>query len=140
MVTRVQRHSKRFVYYQPNDKDLKDKVGDCQVRALSKALNMTWLEVFDLTIPICRELQTYTIFACDLQKTKSAMEKLGFTYTGVSNKRGATRPTVDSFAKEHPTGTYILKVANHVVACVDGKYYDTWDSGDCSMYGYYTKG
>lgn len=139
MNTRVEKHSKRFVYYQPNYKDLKDKVGDCQIRALSKALGLTWLEVFDLTIPICRELQTYTIFACDLNKTKSAMESLGFTYTGVSNKRGTTRPTVDSFAKDHPVGTYILKVANHVVACVDGQYFDTWDSGHCSLYGYYKK-
>ena len=22
---------------------------------------------------------------------------------------------------------------------VDGMYYDTWDCGDCSLYGYYTK-
>ncbi len=47
---------KRFVYYQPNKKDLKDKVGDCQVRALSKALGLSWVEAFDITIPICREL------------------------------------------------------------------------------------
>ena len=129
--------AKRFVYFQPNKKDLKDKVGDCQVRALSKALGLTWVEAFDLTIPICRELQTYTIFDCDLSKTKDAMSRLGFEYTGVSNKRGTTRPTIDSFAKTHKTGVYICKVAHHVVAVVDGKYYDTWDSGDCSMYGYY---
>lgn len=40
-----------FKYYQPNDKDLKDKYGDCTVRALSKALNCTWLEAFDVMIP-----------------------------------------------------------------------------------------
>lgn len=32
---------RRYVYYQPNDKDLKDKYGDCQVRALSKALDIS---------------------------------------------------------------------------------------------------
>lgn len=129
--------SKRFRYYQPNKKDLTDTVGDCQVRALSKALGISWLEAFDLTIPVCRELQTYTIFACDREKTREAMSRLGFTYTGVSNARGKKRPTVDSFAKEHQTGTYIAKVAHHVVAIVDGFYYDTWDSGNRSMYGYY---
>lgn len=127
----------RYVYFQPNKKDLKDKVGDCQVRALCKALGKTWLEVFDLTIPMCRELQTYTIFDCDLNKTKECMSRLGFEYHGVSNKRGTTRPTIDSFAKEHPTGTYVCTVARHVVAVVDGRYYDTWDSGYKSMYGYY---
>lgn len=127
----------RFCYYQPNKKDLKDKVGDCQIRALSKVLSLSWVEAFDLTIPICRELQTYTIFDCDLAKTKEAMEKLGFKYTGISNKKGTKRPTIDEFAKDHPSGKYVVTVAHHVVAIVDGKYYDTWDSGYKSMYGYY---
>lgn len=130
---------KRFVYYQPNKKDLKDETGDCQIRALCKVLDISWLDAFDLTIPICRELQTYTIFDGNHKKTVEAMSKLGFEYFGVSNKKGTKRPTVDSFAKDHPVGTYICKVARHVVAVVDGKYYDTWDSGYCSMYGYYEK-
>lgn len=128
---------RRFCYYQPNKKDLKDKVGDCQIRALAKVLSLSWVEAFDLTIPICRELQTYTIFDCDLAKTKEAMEKLGFKYTGISNRKGTKRPTIDSFAKDHPIGKYVVTVAHHVVAVVDGKYYDTWDSGYKSMYGYY---
>ena len=85
------KHSKRFKYYQPNKKDIKDKVGDCQIRALSKALNKTWLEVFDIITPICREQQVMDIFSCDLAKTKEAMKQLGFEYTGVSNKRGTKR-------------------------------------------------
>lgn len=130
--------SRNFIYFQPNDKDLKDKVGDCQVRAFCKALNLSWVEAFDLTIPICRNLQTYTIFDCDLAKTKTAMELMGFTYTGISNKKGSHRPTVKEFAGAHKTGTYILSVARHVVCVKDGKYYDTWDSGYKSLYGYYT--
>ena len=130
---------RRYVYYQPNKKDIKDQVGDCQVRALSKALNLSWVEAFDLTIPLCRELQTYTIFDGCLEKTKESMNKLGFDYHGISNKRGSKRPTVDEFAKGHPNGIYICTVAHHVVAVVDGKYYDTWDSGWRSMYGYYEK-
>ena len=131
--------SKRYVYFQPNKKDIKDETGDCQVRALCKALELSWVEAFDLTIPICRELQTYTIFDGNHAKTVEAMTSLGFRYFGVSNKKGAKRPTVDGFAKEHPSGRYICKVAHHVVAVVDGKYYDTWDSGYRSMYGYYEK-
>ena len=131
--------SRRYVYFQPNAKDLKDEYGDCQVRALSKALNISWIEAFDLTIPICREMQTYTIFGGSCKIGKDNLRKLGFNYCGISNKRGSKRPTVDSFAKDHPTGTYIAKVAHHVVAIVDGKYYDTWDSGQNSMYGYYEK-
>ena len=130
---------RRYVYFQPNEKDIKDKVGDCQIRAFCKVLGITWLEAFDMTIPICRELQTYTIFDCDHKKTKAAMERLGFKYTGISNKKGSVRPTVDEFAKSHPSGRYIVSVAHHVVAIVDGKYYDTWDSGYKSLYGFYEK-
>ena len=130
--------NKYYSYYQPNAKDIKDKMGDCQIRALSKALDLTWLETFDLITPLCREAQAPDIFCCDLSKTKDFMNRIGFEYTGISNKKGSTRPTVKSFAKDHPVGKYVLSVAHHVVACVDGRYYDTWDCGSRSMYGFYT--
>ena len=46
-----------YQYYQPSSKDLKDKYGDCVMRALTKVLNRTWLEIFDAIVPISRELQ-----------------------------------------------------------------------------------
>ena len=130
---------RRFQYYQPNKKDLKDQYGDCTIRALSKALGVTWLEAFDKMIPLCREYQVSNVFGAPSSIERQIVERLGFTYHGISNKRGSKRPTVDSFAKDHPEGTFILNVANHEVACVDGKYYDTWDSGYKSIYGYYEK-
>lgn len=130
---------KNFKYYQPNDKDLKDKYGDCTIRALSKALNCSWLEAFDITIPFCREYQCSNIFNLPCEIEREIMKQIGFAYTGVSNRKGGKRPTVKSFALSHSTGTYILNVANHEVAVVDGIYYDTWDCGDKSLYGYYTK-
>lgn len=133
------KHSKRFVYYQPNKKDLKDKYGDCTIRALSKALDCTWLEAFDKEIPLCREYQCSNVFSLPIKERKEIFDKLGFDYQGITNKGGSNRPTIDEFAKQHKEGTYILNVANHVVACVDGKYYDTWDSGWCKMYGYFIK-
>ena len=135
----MRRYSKRFNYYQPNKKDIKDEYGDCTIRALTKALGCTWLEAFDLTIPICRREQVPNIFNAPAYIRKGFLKELGFEYHGISNKRGSKRPTVDEFAKAHPIGTYIANVARHEVAVVDGKYYDTWDSGECSMYGYFEK-
>ena len=43
------------------------------------------------------------------------------------------------FTPDYSEGTYFLSVANHVVASVDGNFYDTWDSGDCCLYGYWEK-
>lgn len=129
----------RYVYYQPNEKDLKDNYGDCTIRALTKALGISWLEAFDLMIPYCREYQCSNIFNLPRPICNEVMDKLGFDYTGVSNKKGTIRPTVKTFAEKHKQGIYILNVANHEVTVVDGKYYDTWDSGNCSLYGFYTK-
>lgn len=126
--------SKNYKYYQPNKKDLKDKYGDCVIRALTKALNMEWLQVFDEMQPISREMQVP--FNCRPCYEKY-MESKGLKYTGISNKKGTKRPTVETFAKDHKAGTYILRVARHLVTVVDGIYYDTWDSGGKSLYGYW---
>lgn len=133
----MKQNSKYFRYYQPNEKDLKDQCDDCVIRALTKALGKTWLEVFDELVPLARKFQT-------MVNNKSAYEKYlvevqNFKYYGVSNRKGTKRPTIEEFAKTHPKGTFICRVANHIVVIVDGCYYDTWDSGRKSMYGYWEK-
>lgn len=127
--------SKRtYAYYQPNDLDLKDNHSDCVVRAITKLFDITWLQAFDELVPYARKLQS-------MPNGKMAYEKYlldhGYTYHGISNKKGSKRPTVESFSLSHKTGRYFLNLANHVVAVVDGKYYDTWDCGECCLYGYY---
>ena len=37
---------------------------------------------------------------------------------------------VKSFCEDYPSGRYIMAISGHVVAVIDGDYYDTWDSGD----------
>lgn len=128
-----------YKYYQPNRKDLKDKYGDCTIRALSKALNVSWIEAFELTIPYCKEYQCTNIFDMPHNLEAEVMSKLGFKYYGISNKSGSKRPTVAGFAKTHNKGVFILNVANHEVAVIDGVYFDTWDCGSKSLYGYYEK-
>ena len=128
---------KHYKYYQPNKKDLKDKYGDCVIRSLTKALNMEWLDVFDEMQPLSRELQVP--FNCRPCYEKY-LDIKGLIYHGISNAKGSKRPTVDEFAKNHKNGTYVLRVAHHLVTVVDGYYYDTWDCGKKSLYGYWEKG
>lgn len=126
-----------YVYFQPNKKDLKDKYGDCVIRSMCKALDMEWLDVFDEMQPISREMQVP--FNCRPCYEKYLEEVKGFNYTGISNKKGTKRPTVESFARSNRVGTYVLRLAHHIVTVVDGFYYDTWDCGDYSLYGYWEK-
>lgn len=75
--------NKYYQYYQPNKKDLKDKYGDCVIRALTRVLNMEWMEVFEDMIPFCKEYQALhnnQIVYTEYLKSK------GFKYVGISNK------------------------------------------------------
>ncbi len=126
--------SKGFTYYQPNTKDLKDEFGDCVIRALTKVTGKTWEQVFDDLVPIAREMQC---MPNGKPCYKEYLKRIGYTYVGVSNKAGTKRPTVSSFSVGHKKGAFIARVAHHIVAIVDGRFYDTWDSGPKSLYGYW---
>ena len=38
--------------------------------------------------------------------------------------------TVEDFCRDNPNGIFILPLQSHVIAVIDGNYYDTWRSGD----------
>lgn len=128
--------STRWKYFQPNKKDLKDKYGDCVIRAIAKATEKEWLEVFDELIPYAREIQA-------IPNSKTVYEKyladIGFTWHGIKAVKGKKKPTPQTFYKDYPNGTYILRLAHHLVTVVDGYFYDKWDCGTHSVYGYWTK-
>jgi len=45
--------------------------------------------------------------------------------------------TVMQFAETHPTGRYIISIANHATACVDGVILDSWNCGEKAIVGVY---
>ena len=112
-----------FVSYNPNPVGL--KVGDCVVRALSKALGQDWEQTYiDLCVEGC--------LRCDMPSANAVwgayLRRKGFEREIIPN----TCPdcyTVEDFCADHPNGTYILALDGHVVSVVDGQYYDTWQSG-----------
>ena len=125
-----------YKYYQPNKKDLKDDYGDCVIRALTKAFDMQWRDVFIELAPIALELQCMPNGRPCYEKYITEIK--GFTWYPCKAIKGKKRPTVETFAKQHKLGTYILRCAHHLVTVVDGNWYDTWESDDCSVYGYWT--
>ena len=132
----IRNKSRNFKYFQPNNKDTKDKFGDCVVRALCKVFDKSWLETYDILVKKGRELQD---MPDDKPVYEAVLKEMGFVYTGISNKKGSKRPLVKQFAKKEKRAT-VMVVANHLVACQDGYFYDMWDCGNKAMYGYWTKG
>lgn len=109
---------------------------DCTVRAISKIMNQTWRETY---IELC-------IYGLDFYDMPSSnhvwgafLKDSGFIRKVIPN----TCPhcyTVKQFCTDHPKGRYILALHGHVIAVIDGNYYDTWDSGEEVPLYYWQKG
>lgn len=120
-------------YYNPNPK--KKIVGDCVIRAVSLALGESWQDVYsDITVK--------GFILADMPSSDavwgSYIRGKGFK-TRVLPDTCPACYTLREFCEDHPKGTYIVKLDNHVVTVIDGDYYDTWDSGDAVPIFYYTK-
>lgn len=66
------------------------------------------------------------------------LSKIGYTRHMLPN----TCPdcyTVRDFCEDYRHGSYILKTSGHVIAVVNGDYYDTFDSGDKTPIYYWRK-
>lgn len=111
-----------FKYYNPHPQ--KKIVGDCAIRALSKALNKTWDEIYI-------DLAVEGFCMCDLPNADvvwgNYLVRHGFTrYLIPDDSFGAY--TIGDFANDHPTGVYVVSVpGQHVVTIVDSVVYDSWD-------------
>lgn len=121
-----------FEYYQPNDHEC----GDCGIRAVSKALDCSWEESLSRLYKTAMQIKEPP-GSCD--NITEALKEYGFRWVPYKAVRGVKRPTVANFAKENNENTYILRVAHHLVCAKDGKYFDIWDSGKESLYGYWEK-
>lgn len=108
-----------YVNFNPNP--ALNKVGDCVIRALCKALSKPWDEVF------C-ELCAYGYSAKDMPSANHVWGKY-LSDKGFKRRIIDCDCTVDEFCDKHKEGLYILAIQGHVVCCVNGCYYDSWDSG-----------
>ena len=101
-------------------------VGDCTIRAISKALNQSWEETYT-------GIAVEGFVLCDMPSANHVwgayLRSKGFTRKIIPDSCPMDY-SVRDFADDHPHGTYILALSGHVVAVADGDHYDTWDSGD----------
>lgn len=112
----------RFEKYNPNP--LKLDTGDCVVRAISKAAGLSWDDAYDAVAvqgkKMCMMPSTDEVWGAWLREN-------GFERHPLPD-RCPDCYTVEDFAEEHSSGTYVLGTGSHAVAIVDGTIYDAWDS------------
>lgn len=110
-----------YVYYNANPS--KKTVGDCSVRAISKATNQPWEKIY-------MELCDLGLEMFDMPSSNAIGAELLKDYGFRSFPLCHQCRTVRGFCSENPYGTFVLGTGTHVVAVADGDYYDIFDSGD----------
>lgn len=108
-----------WIEYNPNPTG--SRVGDCAIRAICKATNQDWVEVY---LGVCLEgLRQYDM------PSSNAVWGMYLHHNGFTKVLATPGLTVSDFAKRSPEGTFVLVLSGHTVCIVDGNYYDSWDSG-----------
>lgn len=112
---------------------------DCVPRAIATALDMPYGE----TVMELARLQCQTGYDDGDEKLYGLfLEKNGFVKRKQAKKKNNKKYTGKEFCKEIANGRRIVAHigSHHVVAIVDDKIYDTWDSTDGCVGVYWTKG
>lgn len=113
-----------YIFYNPNPQKL--SVGDCTIRAISRVLNLSWKRTY-----LHLALQGFLMF--DMPSANRVwgqfLKSKGFQKFQIPD----TCPdcySIRDFCYDYPQGTYVVGTGEHVVAVIDGNYYDSWDSGN----------
>ena len=122
-----------YQYYNANPD--RKQVGDCVIRALSKALDQDWEKTFV-------EVAFEGFLLCD-------MPSANHVWASYLRHKGLSRYTIPDdcpdcysvadFCRDHPKGTYVLSLDGHVVAVQDGCFFDTWDCSDRAVLYYWKR-
>ena len=111
-----------YVYFNPNP--VGRMVGDCSIRAIAKALDISWEDAY-------AKVAANGFRIGDMPSSNSV-------WGSVLRQNGFYRKslpdlcpdcyTAEDFCKDNPTGVYVLGFGGHVATIVDGVLYDSWDS------------
>lgn len=100
------------------------RVGDCAVRAVSKALDTDWESAYIMLV-------TNGFFMGDMPSSDSVwgatLRQHGFYRESLPDTCPDCYNVID-FIADHPKGTYVLGFGGHTACVKDGVLYDSWDS------------
>ena len=121
-------------YYNPNP--VGRLVGDCAIRAISKALDVDWETAFEMIAGAAYRMG-------DMPSSNSVwgavLRQNGFYRASIPDHCPDCY-TAEDFALDHPYGVFVLGFGNHVATVIDGVIYDSWNSSrEIPQYYWYRK-
>lgn len=123
-----------YVYYNPNPTGR--KVGDCAVRAISKALGIDWETAF---LMIAKNAYDMGDMPSADSVWGAVLRQNGFYRKAIPNFCPDCY-TAEDFCKDNPHGIYVLGFGGHVATAINGVLYDSWDSSqEIPVYVWYRK-
>lgn len=117
-----------YEYTNPHPKGL--NTTDCVVRAVTLAFNADYIE-------IRKDLNEHKRFiGLDSYKGKKFIYDYLEPYERliIPSVKGKPRMKAKEFIETYGTGTFIVKMAKHLVCIKNGKLLDTWDSSEKTIY------
>lgn len=125
-----------MAYIPYNVNPVQRRVEDCTVRAIAMVEDRSWLQVY---YGICATGAALFSMPMSNEVWGEYLYRIGYDKFGIPN----TCPrcyTVRDFCHDHPYGRYILGTGSHVIAVINGDWFDTWNSGDEVPLFYFRKG
>ena len=114
------------VWQEFNNNPCGRNVGDCAVRAISVALDISWEEAFALLADAAYKM-------CDLPSSDAVfgavLRQRGF-YKAIIPNSCPVCYTASDFANENPEGIFVVGFGGHVATIRYGVLYDSWDSSN----------
>lgn len=109
-------------YHNSNPK--KREVNDCVIRAISKAEDRSWDEVYSELSTLAQDQK---ILLDDMRFVEPYLDS---KYDRVCYKCDGCRMTVGDFIHRNQKGTYLITMQGHITCAKNGTLFDTWDCRD----------
>lgn len=119
-----------YIRFNPNPNRI--QVGDCVIRALSLATNSDWESTYV-------KLVVYGYRMADMPSSNHVWGKY-LLDNGFKKYPCPDCTSIIDFCKSHNQGVYVIATGTHVVTCIDGNYYDSWNSGNEIPVYYFKRG
>ena len=116
---------------------------DCVIRALSTAMEQSWKDTFN---DLCQISLKYGVMPTDTKCFSRYLKQNGWIKQSQPRKRDNTKYAGKELIKEilydnAPYTNIIAKIGgHHIVAIINGKVYDTWDSTEGCIGNYWIQG